>query len=403
VDYDDIVIGSGLCALGVVLGLARGNRTLVLAGPAQGTFAHYDASRSVPCAYLGTGGLGNFWHGVIPLSRAESFSHRFSSMAEFRDLFAHFYPGAPPIAVAARPHLFVPWRPIRPKRELLRLTRRRGGALVLRAQHASRFDYNGAGLAVYTLEGPSYSARRLWIAAGCLHTPALLERSLGQGFARDYVSDHALYYLGLLRDHPAPAVARSRDGVFFPAYHDTAATTLYTLRPARFAFRELDAGIEQRAVFGLPTGSAVAKIMRRMSPALLAEALFNRTGLFARAASYSVYAQTRVADAYALGTGALPLQVRLERITAAAVEARARAPFAGLQHSKRSDLYIPGIHLHHSVEPSALSSHGINQPGSPVQIVDSSVVADVGPEHPSFRLMLLAYIRARKVCRHFRN
>jgi hypothetical protein len=393
-DYDDIIIGSGLSALGTVLGLDLQQRVLVIAGPDPGAFAHYDARGLVPCAFIGAGGLGNYWHGVIPMSLTANFGR--ATELDFAEFFARFYARTPLAQVLRQPQLFVPWQPIRPARELARLAQVNGGALTLRTQTMERFSFAGSGLLVQTLDGSKYRGRRLWIAAGSLHTPALLERSLGGRFARGYVSDHALCYAGLVSGPPAPAITRTRDGTFFPAHYEPSAKTLYTLRPARFAFRKLDAGIEQRAVFGLPTGSAVAKIMRRMSPALLAEALYNRAGVFPKAGAYSVYAQTLVADAYVLRSGELPLEARLERILKATAVARERAPFAGVRRSQRCDLYIPGIHLHHSLDLAALTAHGINQPNSPVQIVDASVVTDIGPDHPSFKLMLLAYARARR-------
>ena len=66
-EYDDIVIGSGLSAIGTVLGLPATRRVLVLCGPAESATQYYDSTRRSPCSYLGYGGLGNFWHGVIPM------------------------------------------------------------------------------------------------------------------------------------------------------------------------------------------------------------------------------------------------------------------------------------------------------------------------------------------------
>jgi hypothetical protein len=343
---------------------------------------------------MGTGGLGSYWHGVIPMSLMANFGRATDS--EFAEFFARFYAATPLAQVLRQPQLFVPWQPIRPARELARLERANERALTLRRQTMDRFGFADGGVLVHTLDGSKYRARRLWIAAGCLHTPALLERSLGGRFARGYVSDHAQCYVGLLSGHPAPVITRTRDGTFFPAHYESSARTLYTLRPARFAFQKLDVGIELRAVFGLPTGSAVSKIMRRMSPALLAEALYNRAGVFPEASAYSVYAQTLVPDAYVLRSGTLPLQARLERILEATAVARERVPFAGVRRSQRGDLYIPGIHLHHSLDMAALTAHGINQPNSPVQIVDASVVTDIGPDHHSFKLMLLASANSRR-------
>lgn len=391
--FDDIIVGSGLSALGTVMGLDRERRTLVLAGAATGAFAYYDARRVVPCAYDGLGGLGNNWHGVIPLSLRANFGS--ATQASFMEYFAAFYPGTPLGSSLPASRLFVPWRPIRPARELARLASQSAGRLTLRTQAAGKFHWQDDGITVGTVDGVQYRCLRLWIAAGVLHTPGLLERSLGQSCSRNLVSDHVLSYAGQLQEQPAPVVTRTRDGLLFPAHYPANGQSLYTLRPARFSFRKLDFGIEQRAVFGMPTGNAVARIMRRMSPGLLAEALYNRAGLFPSAGIYSLYAQTPVPDAYVLGSGALPLQARTEIISRATTSAREQAPFAGLHHSRRNEFYIPGIHLHHSVHLPALQSLGINEPHSPVQVVDASAVADIGPDHHSFKLMLLARDRAR--------
>jgi hypothetical protein len=392
--YDDIVIGSGMSALGALLGLDERRRILVLAGPTQGHYAHYNASRLVPCAYLGLGGLGNDWHGVIPMSMTANFGA--TTVADFAALFAKFYPHTPLHEHLRQPQLFVPWRPIRPARELARLARSNRDTLDIRSQTIDRFIWRDSDLRVSALDGSEYRGRRLWIATGCIHTPGLLERSLGGRFSRGYISDHAVCYAGLLQGQPAPTITRSRDGIFFPAHYESSGRTMYMLRPARFAFRTLDFGIEQRAVFGMPTGSAVAKIIRRMSPGLLAEAFYNRSGVFPKASAYSVYAQTPVSDAYVLGSGSLPLGARTEAILRATAESRDRIPFAELRRSQRPDLYIPGIHLHHSIEAAALTASGINQSDSPVQIIDASVVSDIGPDHPSFKIMTLAYARSRR-------
>jgi hypothetical protein len=391
--YDDIVIGSGLAALGTVLGLDPRRRILVLAGPSQGHYSHYNSSRLVPCAYLGVGGLGNDWHGVIPMSMTANFGA--TTDQDFATLFARFYPRTSLDGHLRRQQLFVPWRPIRPARELALWAHSHRDTVTVHAQTMQKFFWRDSDLLVSALDGSNYRGRRLWIGAGCIHTPGLLERSLGGTFSRGHLSDHAVCYAGLIEGQPQPAITRSRDGIFFPAHYESSARVLYMLRPARFAFRTLDVGIEQRAVFGMPTGSAVAKIIRRMSPGLLAEAFYNRFGLFPKARVYSVYAQIPVSDAYVLGSGSLPLDARTDTILEATAESRDRSPFAELRRSQRPDLYIPGIHLHHSVDAAALTATGINQPGSPVQIIDASVVSDIGPDHPSFKVMLLAYARAR--------
>lgn len=237
-------------------------------------------------------------------------------------------------------------------------------------------------------------AARAWVAAGVLHTPKLLARSLVPKASRGVVSDHVFCYVGQLDGQPPPAITRTREGLFFPAVYDAAATALYTLRPAAFAFRQLDFGIEQRAVFGLPTGNALAKIARRMSPGLLVEAFYNRFGLFGATRRHSVYAQVLVRDAYELDAGTRPLRPRTEQIRAATDGARRTQPFPGVRLSQRPEIHLPGIHLHHSLDLPALARAGVNQAGSPVQVVDASVLTDIGPDHHSFKMMLSAHERA---------
>ena len=243
-DFDEIVIGSGLAALGAVLGLEGRLRVLVLCGPAQGTFSYYDDQRTVPCAYLGEGGLGNDWHGVIPTGLNRNFAN--ADEEGFASLFARFYPHAEVRSRLGQPWLFVPWRPIRPRRELARVAAERQGRLVLVRETAQRFRIDDTGVEITTASG-AHRARRVWLAAGALHTPGLLERSLGRRLGRGVVSDHVLCYVGLVQNAATPKVVHTRDGIFFPAQYNPVGDALYTLRPARFAFKRLDCGIEQRS------------------------------------------------------------------------------------------------------------------------------------------------------------
>lgn len=392
-DFEDIVIGSGLAALGAAIGLKGSSGVLVLGGPAQGQFSHYDGRATVPSAYLGEGGLGNDWHGVIPTGWRNAYDSRDDET--YADFFRRFYPRTDPRPRLGRPWLFVPWKPIRPRQEFARLQHERGTRLTLAHELVLSFRASRTGVAV-TTPTTTHRARRLWVAAGALHTPGLLERSLGNGIARGLVSDHVGCYVGQADGLDAPSIQRNRDGAFFQAWHGDFADALYTLRPARFAYRTLDHGIEQRAVFGLPTGSAIAKISKRMSPGLLAEAFFNRFGLFPSAPRHSVYAQVLVRDAYAVGASETALTAQPQAIRAATDSARTHAPFPGVRVSQRPELTIPGIHLHHSVDLQALARAGVGDTDFPVQVVDASVLSEIGPEHHSFKMMLRAHERARR-------
>lgn len=392
-DYDDIVVGSGLSALGVVIGLPAGHKILVAGGPKNGIFSYYDFTPNVPCGFIGEGGLGNYWHGVIPLSQHTNFAN--SNAQTFVSMFSRFYPFSDIAARLGQPWLFVPWKPIRPTVEFARLARRPNASLTLSTATVERFESIGGGVKVFTDKGV-HVARRIWIAAGALHTPLLLARSLNSDkFARGTVSDHVICYLGQATKErvpmlAAPRVERTRDGVFFEAIYDQDARAVCTLKPARFEFRRLDQSIEARAIFGLPTGGIVNKLIRRLSPGLLAEAIYNRTGAFNQAGTYSVYAQIRVPDAYERKEAPTPLTARQQAIRLAVDAVRANPPMPGLIPSARPDVVMPGIHLHHSLELNALATAGINTPGASVRIVDASIYPDIGCDHHSFKTLLAA-------------
>jgi hypothetical protein len=394
-DVDDLVIGSGLSALGTVLGLLThaDRRIAVYAGPAVGRFAYYDARATVPCAYMGEGGLGSHWHGVIPTGLRGRVGQ--CDAASFASLFARFYPHTDIAARLGDAAVFVPWRAIRPGPELRRLARRVGPErLRLVNDDVAELRLGERGVSISARSGPCH-ARRGWLAAGVLHSPGLAG-PISPGAVRGVVDDHAFCYVGQVEGHTLPRVRWTRDGALFPARYDSADTALYTLRPAAFAFRELDVGIEQRALFGLPTGNALAKIARRMSPGLLTEAFYNRAGLFGNTRVHSVYAQVRVPDAYDTSAAAGALTARPAAIRAATDAARAHQPCDGLRPSRKLDTFVPGIHLHHSLDQAALARAGVNVPGSPLQIVDASVLADIGPDHHSFKMMVSACERARR-------
>ncbi len=393
--YDELVIGSGLSALGVTLGFPKDKRVLVIAGAANPSLRYYGAGTPVLCADEGFGGLGNYWHGVIPTGEWQKLSP--ASRADFAQLFDYFYPGLNVEQRLGEPWLFVPWRPIRPAREWSRLLQARGGRLAVAYQLAVRVTWQDQRVSVET-DDQMFTGRRLWICAGALGTPALLRRSFDFPLVRSSVSDHVIAYLGQVAraNNPsaAPRVLRTSKGMWVESRANPATASIAMLRPARFAFKVLDKSIEQRAAFGLATGSAIARIFSDASPALIAEALFNKFGLFRRAGLYSAYAQLAVADAYLASDDFKSLTVQASKVRAATDYVRSSVSLPGFVPSRSLDTYLPGIHLHHSVDPLALQSAGMNLPASSVQIADASVLTELGGEHHSFKMMVAAMARA---------
>ncbi|QOZ78445.1 hypothetical protein XH83_25310 [Bradyrhizobium sp. CCBAU 53351] len=394
--YDDIIIGSGLAALGAAIGLAASRKVLVIGGAEKAELEFYSDQKSIPCSYTGVGGLGNFWHGVVPTGIEAPYAQE--SSKELVELFQYFYPRSSIQDRIGRRWLFVPRRPVRPRREWARLSRQRGGNLRFLPLLADRFDIGDSGPTVFA-GAETFKSRRLWIAAGVINSPKIVALSVSPSVRRPFVSDHIICYVGQLEQGTpgvsGPRVERTSEGFWLSFERSLDGSALLTRRPARFDYRRLDYGIEQRAIFGLPTNNAIATLLRATSPGLVAEALFNKFGLFPNSRVLSVYAQILVEDA---------LRVSLEDASmtpvhrsAAQAMARLSLPWPELVKSRRLDLFLRGIHLHHSLDLDAMKTAGLSSDQSTVRVVDASAISQIGPEHHSFYTMARAYRLSRQV------
>lgn len=394
--FDDAIIGSGLSGLGVALGLAgKGRRIVCIAGDPLASLRTYPDS-PIPSAFSAPGGLGNYWHGVIPLSPTGRGFERLDH-AVFAELLAHFYPSVDQDALGSD-SLLVPLRPIRPARHVEKLAAADGLFSIVRDTVVRVEETNGRWRLRY--RSGEIVARQVWLAAGAIDTPLLLMAS-GLATKRERkVSDHIIGYAGLTRSADAQPVMdrpiiRFGGGMIIPCTYSKARDYLYMLRPARFDFAGLDVGIEKRAVFGLPTSKILAGLAGRSSPGLIAEATFNRFGFGRNAPVQSVNFITDAKDIYQL-TPAGELSGGHPAQTAAAVTRACESyPLSRLRETKRPDLMIPGIHFHDSLDDGEKRQFSQFSPSSRLKVVDASALSAIGPDHHSFKMLALAYQAAR--------
>ncbi|XIA64107.1 hypothetical protein ACFIOY_35100 [Bradyrhizobium sp. TZ2] len=71
-------------------------------------------------------------------------------------------------------------------------------------------------------------------------------------------------------------------------------------------------------------------------------------------------------------------------------------PWRELLKTRRPDLFLRGIHLHHSIDLDALNASGLESDRSTVRVVDASAIGRIGPEHHSFYTMARAYRLSRR-------
>lgn len=393
--YDDLIIGSGLTSVAIAYGLGPNNRVCVLSGSSHPELQWYDQACRIPCSNTGFGGLGAFWHGVIPMGRTSNFFQ--TNQDQFRELFSHFYP-EPIESRVGKPWLFVPYSPIRPAKHWKKLCAERAN-LVLMHVKADRIERD-QGVWTVHVRDTRHRAHRLWLAAGALGTPALLENSPGfAGSARTHVSDHVILYLGQLdrsrhRLLPTPKIERTASGIWMLGSYDTSGRGLITTKPARFSFATLDHGIEQRSAFGLPTSGLVAKLFSASSLGLISESLFNKLGLFPNADRLSAYAQIRIGDAYQMHLERHGLTPNLQNIQNGIADFRSGLHWPELECTSKPGLFIRGIHLHNSLNLTSFEQASANFNGS-LFVADPSAIPDIGPDHHSFKAMVNAYTLAK--------
>jgi len=370
----------------------------VLTGGKEDTINHYDTSSKIPCQNLGFGGLGSYWHGVIPMHSSDTLPA--VSEALIADLFRIFYPREELGNLTNSSWLFVPYRPIRPKPHWIKLEDSLSGNLRL-AHTVAQKIYIDNGKWVVVADGQYLRTHRLWLAAGALGSPAILEQSEEYSSATlTGVSDHLILYAGQVNrkvhSHIAsPQVKHTASGYWMRSSADFGDLGLITTKPARFAYKTLDQGIEQRSAFGLPTSGIIKKVISAGSLGFIAESVFNKFGLFPNSEILSVYAQIRVESGFRRLPGGRGVQADEARILSCIQNFRENLNQLELTLSRRSDLYIRGIHMHGTIDARILRSFEINTDASNCVIVDSSVIDDIGPEHHSFRLMVRAFERAR--------
>jgi hypothetical protein len=330
--------------------------------------------------------LGTYWHGGIPTGGRLNTDA--ASAGHFQSLIRRFYPHTDIFDWLGKPWLFQPWQPVRPKAEWQRLKAERSDRLEMLHETVSRVAIETGAVSVHTASS-TYRGKRVWLCAGALHTPALLDGSLDTPVSRPFVSDHVFCYLGRIDRSstpvPAPSVRKTRDGLWFPRRYDTDDRALYMMRPARFAFSRLDNAIERRSAYGRPTGNDMLNVMRSFSSGLFAEALYNRTGLFPGARMQSVYALITVPDAHSFNSREARISIRDDAVQTFVDDVRATPPWQGMELSKRPDISIPSTHLYHSVDVAALTRAGVNEPTSRVQVADASALEYIGPDHHTFK------------------
>lgn len=396
-EFDEIIIGSGLSATGLLLGMSDRKRILMIGGHKNNRVHSYNSTVPTPCLNEGIGGLGNFWHGVIPL-KLDTLEK--SYLEDFMTLFNIFYPKFKIQKHLLSNKLFVPYTPIRPLKFIKKELKKRRGQLIFKEEFVNLLKIENSTVIVHT-DKSQFRSKRVWICAGALSTPEILSKTFNDQFYNQFAKDHFIVYVGNIKNESLPdsnftAPNYNKSGILFNGLFDSEqSNSLLTIKPAKFAFKTLDYGIQQRMIFGLATKKLLSKLFSRFSPGLFFEALYNKTGLFHKSDLFNIYAQVLIDDAYFLNSNCQRLTKNEKGIQQRLHAFHDQLEFKGLNKTLLRDNYLPGIHLHNTISDTKIKEYNLDSPNSPIQIVDPSMSNNIGCEHHSFNTMVRAFSKAK--------
>jgi len=384
---DAIVIGSGLTALAASASLAQKPRlrmkvistdTRNVSRPFLFGLPTYTRSEEL-------GGLGRYWHNVVAL---ENYA------AADRPLLCsliHDYYGADVTEFVGKPYNFVPRITLRPNRKFNQARLRSH----LITGKVSRIDLERGQVRVSLESGTRYSAKKVFLAAGCFSSADILVRS-GLAKYSSSVSDHLNGYVGTIsaddlpRYKRMPGPYRMRGGFVDSFLHDHRLNANLTFRPARGALVGADVN-QLKGIYSNSTFAIFKRLLRSGSASLILEALYNRYGIFPKSNHYNVFIQVPFPDG--LHYDGRELEVDEQKYLQLVETIRANLPMPSIDGISLSS----AIHFSHSVSGHASVVGTLcDDPTLPITVCDSSLNGSATTaNHFTFLLMLKAHALAQ--------
>lgn len=291
--YDNVVIGDGLSALGVVERLLKLNNlknTIVISAGKK----HDSTPKSNVNDFVLEGGIGGNsgrWHGVISentIKNDERFEHAFLNVYPERKLY--FREG----------YSFIPLRPLRPRKKLSKFTRIREEKVL------SIIRDTDQELRIIT-DINEYKSNFIHLCTGSFATLGILYNSnlLSKEKSGFQISDHMVGYFGQIQLNEKSRKLGIRRGKFgywkrFDEIKLESGRSLFvSLRPAYAGFKNLKVASEYREVFSVSSGKVVSNIIKKFNFALILEAVFNKFGVvFFRTRTFNIVGHITVDNAY---------------------------------------------------------------------------------------------------------
>lgn len=371
---DICIIGSGVSALGAVMGV-KGNdnikkANICLIADDRDRVDYYDSGQIL--RYLGFGGTGKYWHGVIPtypLSEAK------------KNIFQFFFGDMD--YIWGRPMLFVPRSPIRPNFYIRQL---------IEKEEYIRDSVNKLILAddgVYILlnSGKKVFAKSVYCAAGVIGTLGILYRSniINNEIT---IGDHICGFVGFIGKDDIEGILGEevkpifgRKGYAVPCMFSDDGRTLFSFRPSRFEMKEVRNQLRGGPKFSVDRKKLILEIFKSKSIGRISEALSLRYGMLFSADKYSIHFQYECKEAHLLDLAKERLYPSFKDNDVLRNVLPEVNKIFGIQNIPPQKFYY-GTHL--------FGAMGLPSIPPEITIVDSTLVNSIGGGHHSFSQMAYA-------------
>ena len=270
------ILGSGMAALGTLEGIEKKEeleRTRLIHAKTSNIKYSESGSPEKPIESLSNGGNSNLWHSVV-----SRFSNQENITKASFEFFNKLFPNSAKTS-QLEAYSFIPFFPIRPLKEIIKRRKRLKELIDDTILYVEKDKFDN--ILIHGKKS-SYSTRTLFLCTGSISSLKLLSDSNIININKTTLSEHLVGYFGQFQGPiGTKQVIRTREG-HFKKFHEIKLDnrSLYvTLRPANFAFKNIEKANEFRNFFGRNSKSILKSLITRFNLGLILEAFYNKFGL----------------------------------------------------------------------------------------------------------------------------
>ena len=408
-DIDQVVIGSGMAAMGVVNAISEKSllnldKTLLIES-FNNPFKHTDANNDKKgLEFKGFGGNSNFWHGVISKYIIGNEAHNLL----FKKWFNLFYNISDELL--DKGYSFVPKYPLRPRKLVLRKIKKQN-----HIQDTVIFIERDLALNRYIIHTTynTFVSRNLFVCSGTFSSMQLLFDSGLMKSGDIQIDDHMVGYFAQLKLDKRKVLEKPihyKSG-HFKKFHtiklDDKRSLYVNLRPAYLSFQDISEASKYRDFFSQRSINIIGNLFSKLKLPLILEAIYNKFGrqLFSTSC-YNITGHIEVENALSVKlekNEAPKIQYSIKSISFSDIEKSLIMNYfkniTGFNCSFLNDIKVsPGIHYlnaKNGITSDPIDFSGLEQFG--LYTFGTYLFNESSPEHPTFDLFVNSFNKIKTI------